>query len=299
MAAKKKAREPHPAEELATLRATLKQGLPTAVVLKGAEAYYRTAGARLVLAAATKRGDEVCRHDGKDPEFTAARLLDDLSGGSLFASARTIHLERADGLLKKGSHDFVPSLGDAIAKRLASSVAGCVVIGAETLRVDHAVVKATVKAGGVVVGCRKLWDSPPPWDPDPRRSELVQWLLGQARERKVTLGPDDAVYLCSAIGNDLAALLDRLNQIRDRGGEGLQQLVAWEAGASPWELAELLVDGDARRAVSQVEALFQGGFQGKDGTRMVDHAALVSLVTMAITGKVREAAAGAAAMATG
>lgn len=301
MAAKKKAkaRDPHPDEELAGLERAVAGGVPSVVILRGAETYYRRRGADLVLAAATARGDEVCKHDAKDPEFSLSALLDDLLGGSLFAAARTVRLERADGLLKKGSREYAPALVEALKKRLAGDHPGSIIIGAETLRADHAVVKAAKAAGGVVVGCRKLWDSPPPWDPDPRRAELVQWLLVRARERRVELGPDEAVYLTGAVGNDLTALLDRLDQLKDRGGKGLRELVAWEAGGSPWELAESLVDGDVARAAAGVEALFQGGFQGRDGTRTVDRVALVTMLTSAITGRVREAAAGAAALASG
>lgn len=296
---KAKARDPHPEEELAALEATLTKGVPPLVILRGAELYYRRAGTERVLGAATQRGDEVCRHDAKDPEFSLQRLLDDLIGGTLFAAARTVSLDRADGLLKKGSRDHAPSLVEAIKARLAGGHPGSVVIGAETLRADHAVVKAAKAASGVVVGCRRLWDSPPPWDPDPRRSELVQWVLARARERRVELGPDEAVYLTGATGNDLPALLDRLDQVRERGGKGLSELVGWEAGASPWDLAERLVDGDVHRAAAGVEALFQGGFQGRDGSRTVDRPALVAVLTSAITGKVREAATGAAALASG
>ena len=296
---KAKARDPHPEEELANLGATLAKGLPAVVILRGAELYYRREGAERVLAAAAERGDEVCRHDAKDPEFELQRLLDDLIGGTLFASARTVLLDRADGLLKKGSRDHAPSLVEAIKARLAGGHPGTVVIGAETLRADHALVKAAKASSGLVVGCRRLWDSPPPWDPDPRRSELVQWVLARARERRVQLGPDEAVYLAEATGNDLPGLLDRLDQVKERGGKGLSELVSWDAGASPWDLAERLVDGDVHRAAAGIEALFQGGFQGRDGSRTVDRPALVVVLTSAITGKVREAASGSAALASG
>ncbi len=297
--ATKRAKEPHPHEEFSALESVLSRGMPPAVILKGAESWYRHAGAMAVLEKARERGDEVCRHDGKDPEFNLSRLLDDLTGGSLFAESRTVRLDRADALLKKGARGFSAGLVDALTKRLASGLPGCIVIGAESLRVDHAVVKGALAAGGTVVGCRRLWDTAPVWDPDPRRTELVQWLLARARERKIELRPDEAVYLARAMGNDLAALLDRLETLRDRGGKGVRELVEWEAGASPWDVAERMVEGDAARGAAGIEALFHGGFQGRDGTRTTDHAALVNLITSAITGKVRAAAAGASALATG
>ena len=296
---KKRARDPHPQEELAALEARVKAGLPPAVLLRGAEGYYRSRGARVVLTGASARGDEICRHDAKDPEFSLTRLLDDLIGGALFAGARSILVERADGLLKKGSRDHAPALVDAIRRRLESGQEGCVILGVDTLRADHALYKAIVAAGGVVVGCRRLWDSPPPWDPDPRRSELVQWLLARARERRVEIGPDEAVYLARAVGNDLSELEDRLESLRERGGRGLREIVQWDAGASPWDVAERLVDGDVARAAAGIEALFQGGFRGRDGTRTVDPVALINLLTSAVTGKVREAVAAASLLQAG
>ena len=53
--------------------------------------------------------------------------------------------------------------------------------------------------------CRKLWDSPPPWDPDPRKSELALWVRARSGDLGVCLTPDDAAYVAAATGNDLAA----------------------------------------------------------------------------------------------
>lgn len=302
-ARKKKGRrkpDPHPEEELAGLEAALREGIPPAVVLRGEERYFRDEGVRRVVAAATARGDEVCRHDGKDPEFSLPRLLDDLTGGALFATARTVVLQRADGRINKGARDHAPGLVEALKARLASGQPGCVVIGAEKLRADHAVLKAAIAAGGRLVTCRKLWATPPPFgDPDPRRAELVQWLLARARERRVELTPDEAVYLVQAVGADLSELLGRLDVLRDRGGEALRELVGWTSGASPWDVAEHLIAGDAARAAAGVEALFQGGFEGRDGERTVGDGAVVTVLSIAITAKARQAAAGAGALAAG
>ncbi len=301
MAAKgrRKSAAPDPTRELQALCRTLDEGLPPAVVLRGEERFFRTAAARAVLACASARGDEVCRHDAKDPEFAPAVLLDDLTGGALFAGARTILIENAGGLLRKGAREFSQGIVDALLRRLKAALPGCIVLGADSLRADNAVVKAAKAAGGILIGCRRLWDTPPPWDPDPRRSELVQWILGQARERRVKLTPDEAVYLAAAVGNDLAGLVDHLQQLGGRGGRSVAELVGWQAGASPWEVAAALVDGDLKRGAAGVEVLFHGGFQGKDGTRTLDGAALVTILTSAINGRVREAALGAEALARG
>lgn len=289
----------HPQEELASLVAALEGAFPPAVVLRGEELHFRLAGARAVASAAAARGYEICRHDAKDPEFAVATLLDDLMGGALFASARCIVIENAHALLVKGAKGYSPALVSALVARLAAGSPGTVVLGADALRADHAVVRAATAAGGRLVDCRRLWETPPPWDPDPRRSELVQWLLSQARERRVALTPDEAVYVAAATGNDLSALLDRLEQLRGRGDAALRQLVPWDSGGSPWDLADRLIDGDAARAVSGIEALFQGGFRGRDGERTADPGALVTLLNGALQSRLRETATAAEAVAAG
>ena len=89
------AKDPHPEQALAELGRRLADPLH-AVCLKGEERYFRDQGVRLVLQTARRRGDEICRHDGSDPEFSQATLLDDLTSGALFAGARTILVDNAD-----------------------------------------------------------------------------------------------------------------------------------------------------------------------------------------------------------
>ena len=281
-----KAKDPHPEKALAELGRRLAEPL-FAVCLKGEERYFRDQGIRLVLSKAKERGDEICRHDGSDPEFSQATLLDDLTSGALFAGARTIVVDNADKLIKKGARSFSQGLVDALKSRIAAltagQVEGCLILSASNLRADHVLIKAIQAAEGSVVGCRRLYDSPPPWDPDPRKAELVQWTADRARRAKIPLGVEEAVYLAAALGNDLAGIAGKLEQLRERGSEGIVELVSWESGGSPWDLADKLMDGDGARASVGVEALFTGGFQGKDGKRTVDRSALVALMTSTLT----------------
>ena len=281
-----KAKDPHPEQALAELGRRLADPL-FAVCLKGEERYFRDQGIRLVLNKAKERGDEICRHDGSDPEFSQATLLDDLTSGALFAGARTVVVDNADKLIKKGARSFSQGLVDALKSRIAAlaagQVEGCLILSASNLRADHVLVKAVQASEGAVVGCRRLYDSPPPWDPDPRKAELVQWTADRARRANIPLGVEEAVYVAAALGNDLAGIAGKLEQLRERGSEGIVELVSWESGGSPWDLADKLMDGDGARASVGVEALFAGGFQGKDGKRTVDRSALVALMTGTLT----------------
>lgn len=295
----RKTRDVHPDEELARLDAVLRKGLPPLVVLRGEERWYRDGALRRVVAAATERGDELCRHDARDPEFLIAALLDDLTGGALFATSRCVVVEGADSLVKKGARKYSAPLLDAVSARLKADVTGTIVVVADDLRADHALVKAAAAEGGLSLKLRRLWDSPPPWNPDPRQTELARWVLDRAREHEVRIGPDEAVYLAAATGNDLAALDGRLEQLRGASPEELRRVVAWQSGGTPWELAERLVQGDAARAVQGVEALFHAGFRGKDGSRTLEPAALVNMLATQISARLREAAVGAEAVAAG
>ncbi len=299
MAARARKREPTPTEELGSLERDLAGGLLPAYVLRGEERYFRERAARAIEAAAATRSIEVVRHDVKDPEFDLSRLLDDLAGGALFSSARCVVVHHADSLIKKGAKRYTPALASAINSRLATKDGGVVVLAAETLRADHALVKALVAAGGRVVGCRKLWDTPPPWNPDPRQAELCLWLVARARELAVRLSNDEAAYVVAATGNDLYALEGQLARLGDRGSSSLAELVGWNSGGTPWELAETLVDGDLRRSVAGLEALFAAGFHARDGTRTVDRGGLVAMLVSALAARLREAASGAAALAAG
>jgi len=296
----KKKRDPHPEEELRDLSAALKSGDPArGYVLRGEERYFRDRASKLITQQALLHGQELCRHDAKDPEFSLSRLLDDLTGGALFATARCIHVENVGGLLKKGGKQYAPAFITAATARLTSTEPGTLVIAGDAIRADNPLAKRVKEGGGTIIACRRLWDSPPPWDPDPRKAELAQWVLARAREEKVSLDASEAAYVAAATGNDLYALETQLRTLKSRGEKGVRELVGWESGGSPFELAGHIVAGDAARSVAGLEALFKSGFHGRDGTRTIDRGGLVSMLVGAISGKAKECVRGRAALEEG
>ena len=297
--AQRKAREAHPEDELRALSAGVEKALAPAYLLRGEERYFRERGAQAIVRAAQARGHEICKHDALDPEFTLSRLLDDLAAGSLFADARCVVVHAADKLLKKSARAYTPELEKLVKARIAAGDEGTIVLAAESLRADHTAVKAIKAQGGVLVSCRRLWDTPPPWDPDPRRAELVQWVCDRARRAKVSLAPDEAVYVVAATGGDLYELESQIDRLHSRGERGVRELVGWQSGGSPFAVAEHLLVGDAARAVAGLESLFAAGFQGRDGSRTVDRVGLVTILCSALSAKVRESYGGAAAIDDG
>lgn len=291
------AKSPPPGEQIRALAATLGGArLPRAVIVRGEERWFRERAIRLAIDAAERAGLEVVRHDAKDPDFDLRAAVGDLTEAPMFSSARCVVVRNAAALLKKEG-DTPSSLLDAATKFVAGvSPAGFLVLDAEGLRADNAVVKKAVAAGAPSLDLRRLWDQLPPWEKggDPRRTELVQWLIARAKEREVALTPDEAVYVCAATGNDLAALDSALGRLVGRGKESVRSLVAWEAGTAPWDVAEQMVRGDAPRAVAGIETLMRGGF-AKGGDREIDPAALTAMLLGSLRNKAREALAGARA----
>lgn len=274
-----KKREATPLEELQRLRTALGGArAPRAVVLRGDERYFRTLAMDRVLSFARQKPWELARHDAEDPDFSLRGLIDDLVSPSMFSSERAVFVRAGARLLKKEGSQPSEFTRAALAFLEDKSIGGLLVVDAEGLRADHALAKAVIEQGGVVLALRRLWDTPPPWDPDPRKTELVQWTVLRARELSVTLSSDEALYISAATGNDLSAIDTQLERVAHRGKESVRSLVPWNSGASPFSVCDALLAGDAARSLSGLEALFRGGFQGRDGERETDAAALQAIL---------------------
>jgi DNA polymerase III delta subunit len=299
-----KAKEPDPPAQLRELAAALPPAsgakLARAYLLRGDERYFREKAIELVVTAARAAGLELSRHDARDPDFSQSLLQDDLSAAPMFASARCVLVRNAAALLKKEGGAESP-----VARALLAYVqgkgpgGGTLVLEAEGLRADHAVAKAVVATGGKSLSLRRLWENPPPWDPDPRKAELVQWLIAQARAQKLELALHDAVYMVAATGNDLFALEAALARVAAAGGKSVRALVEWTSGVSPFQLAEDLARGDGPRALAGCEALFRAGFQDKDGSREIDPAAIQAILLGTLRNKLRQSFACARALEQG
>jgi DNA polymerase III delta subunit len=295
------AKDPHPQAVLEELESALAHpdGLAPGYVVRGDELYYKNRAIDALKRAALARGLELCLHDAKDGAFSVATLQDDLCGGALFAAARLVVLHSPEELLKKGDDGERP-----VARSIKAFVgrrAGSIVLATEGLRADHAVVKAIVAAGGGLLTFRRLYDRPGPWErePDPRRTELAQWLVARARAKKVALAPDRAVIVATAVGNDLAALDAKLDELAALGPEGFFERLVGSAAGSPFELAGDIARGDARSALVGLETLFHGGFEAKDKKREVKPDALREILLGALRREVRRGYAGAQAVAGG
>ena len=279
------AREPDPRAELAQLKSALASELPRGFVLRGAERYFRDRALREVKAGAKAAGLELCQHDAAGSEFELSRVLDDLLGGALFASRRCVVIENAEAQLLKDS---------PLARGVLSFVTGdrgTVVLASKSLRADNQAVKAIAKHGGAVLSFRKLYDAPPPWEKfgDPRRTELVAWVVGRARELGCELSPDQALLLSKRTGTELEAIDSALASIAAGDGQELDVLGESSAAGSPFQVADDLVAGESGAAIAGIERLFRGGMKKeKDGTREQNRDALIAILMGTVRGRLRE-----------
>ncbi len=263
-------------------------GLPRCTVLRGPEMWFHDRAIRAVVERAKEAGFDVNQHDPSDPDYDGRGLFADLRGGSLFSSAILVVVRNAGELLKKSGSRDSDLVGLLKTYVTGDDSTGAVVIQAQSLRADHALVKATVKVGGASLNFRKLYDSPAPWAPDPRNVELVIWIRERAKEMGVNLRSEDAVYLSSALGNDLSALESELRKLAVTGTADLHKSVGWQAGGTPWDVADKILDGKSSIAVAAVESLFAKGFQGKDNKRVLDLSALVTMLNSSLMKTVRQ-----------
>lgn len=293
------ARAKPPQAELRELEERLKKELPRAVIVRGEEPYFHVRALELCVRKAKELGFEVARHDGSGPDCEPARLIEDLSGRSLFDPGRLVVLQNADPLLKKEGRSDSSTTRAMLAFLADEEHTGGVLVAGSSLRADHALVKAAKAAGGALVNSRKLYETAPPWDPDPRKSELVQWFNERARAAGLKLTPDEALYVTRATGNDLAGLETQIEKLRTRGDADLARTVGWSASGSPFAVADALLVGDLSRSLAGLVALFRGGFQGRDGKREVNRVALSSILLGDLNKKLRQTLAAAELRARG
>lgn len=290
------AREADPSTQLRELAAKLASAneLPRAVLIRGNENYFRSRALDLLVARAKALAFEVCRHDADSPDFAPQGLLGDLCSPGLFAASRLVVLESPEKVAKKDSM-ILRGITTFLNKPESP---GSLVLLAESLRADSVLAKAVTAKGGVSLTCRKLYESPPPWDAaqDPRKSELVQWLVGRARERSIKLDANGALVLVAASGNDLGALEGQLDRIASGGGEKLFTLVASDAAGSPFKVADDLARGDASNAIFGLTTLYRNGVREDDGTRKADRTALFAMLAPSLKRSLRQALAGAQAL---
>ncbi|MHC4892988.1 MAG: DNA polymerase III subunit delta [Planctomycetota bacterium] len=296
--AKRAKREAPPDAQLKSFLGAIEQSerLASAYLIRGEEAYFKRRALDAVKRRAGALDLEIDVHDAADPDFDAQSLLGDIATPPMFSSGQLVVARGVDSLLKSTGKKESPLVRAVRAFIERGEPDRSIVIVAGALRANHVLVKAFAEAELPALSLRRLYDSPPPWKPDPRAVELVLWVQSRAREFGLRLDADRALYVAAATGNDLEAIDGQLERMKAGAGEGeLNDQVHWQAGGSPFAVADSLCRGDLRRSADGVEALFSGGMVGREGERVVDRGALTAILVGSLYRGVRQGLAAARA----
>lgn len=309
MAAKPREAPPWIQLEALERRAQSGEDWPRLWLIRGDEPFFARRAYESLARGAKGRGAELCVYDGADPDFQLTTLLGDLATPSMFVERQLFVLRGVDSALRKAGKKLPPLLAalETLFERDDPDRTVCVF--ATAMRADHILAKRAAALSSPVLNSRKLWDSPPPWRPDPMQAELVQWLLAHAGRRKIPLTPADALELTRLVGNDPGGLDEELGRLEALGGSGRDAAgspgsgggarPAFRAAGSPFAVADALLAGSTKAALVGIEGLYRGGMAGRDGERVRDPAAIGALLIRAVAGGLRTTLAAASAMAQG
>ncbi|MEZ5977968.1 MAG: hypothetical protein R3F34_07110 [Planctomycetota bacterium] len=258
--------------------------VPRSIVVRGDEEYFSRRVQDAVASRARELDYEVLVRDAGDGRDVVSDVATELATPPMFAPRQLFVLRGFDAQLRATARDQAPLAASVAAFLDRSEPERAVLLVAPSLRADNGIVKRADR----VVAVRKLYDSPPPWNPDPMRTELATWLVRRSRELGVRLDPRSVLYVAAATGNDLGALDAQLERIRAMGPGDVRAAANWQAGASPFDAADHLVAGDLPRALADLTGLFAAGMKQKDGSRLVDAAGLSAILLSQLGRTVRQ-----------
>lgn len=288
---------PHPDKELERLRAACKQGLPSVVAIVGAGAWFRQQALDTVLESLPKdlevltvEGQDVVVRGGKqaadaddaeaeeggeedegdDGKKAQCKDLQPLAGGGLFSQSTAVVVRRADRWLQKYA-----TAVSAFAPRIQK---GSLLVF-ESQKLDKRTKWAKELAtSGAAFEFRELYETPFGRPDQPLQGELVQWVVAHSKRLGVPVTPESALLLTAQVGKELALLAAELEQLVeqfDKKGsrkalapEDLRGKLTCSFESTPFELAEAVLDGDRKRALRSLHAMFARGVKQKDGKRM-------------------------------
>ena len=230
--------------------------------------------------------------DGGSPDFELATLDSFLGAPGLFGGERVLLFARAGKALKKNKR-LAKTLADA-----AKTADGPVLMLIEAPGANMtSVVKPLSAVDGVrVERFRKLYADPPPWRPhDLDASEAAQFVLAEARQRKLRLGSGAAGALVQLTGGRPADLVQGLDHFSLLGmdqvdEEQVREVAAHSAEGSAFDFADALLDGDGRRAYRCLGQLRRRGLRAWDGKRIAPRDAFSMILSVASKQRLQTAA---------
>jgi len=297
VSAASKSAAPLPPEQIDALAKDLAAAplLERAIVVRGDEEYFARRVHELVTTRAKALDYEVLVRDGADGSTSVAEVLGDLATVPMFAPRQLFVVRGFDAELKNEGKQPPPLVKGLLAFLERAEPERALLLRSDSMRADHRLAKAATR----VVSVRRLYDSPPPWKPDPMATELVGWVRRRAKELGLALEPRAALYVAAATGSDLGAIDEQLERLSIAGTDALREVVTWQSTSTPWETAETFFGGDAGRATAAVVQLFANGMIDKDGRRVTDPDTLANILVPQLVRTARQGLAIADARANG
>lgn len=288
---------PPPDNELLRLGKLLSNGLPRLVLVTGTNGFFRAEAMESILAVVPKdvelrildavdqrgggadeedddegEGDDDAGDDAEQGLAACPELLD-LRGGGLFVKTAVL-------VVRRGKNWWKRHVATLAAQLPRFSPGSCLVIEADKLdkrkKVAQTLVKDTTAAGGFFE-FRDLYETGF-GTRDLAGGEVVRWLLARSRRLGVGLTAEAACLLVAQVGSSLAELLAELGRLRDQlgadskraplGPRDLQGKLTVGFESTPFELAEAVLEGDKRRALRSVQAMFARGVRDRGGKTM-------------------------------
>ncbi|MBL8899203.1 MAG: hypothetical protein JNM84_16305 [Planctomycetes bacterium] len=242
-------------------------------------------------------------YEPDDEAFDLDELCADLTSPSLFGETRFVCLADGTPLLetttrRRGGSEAAKPFERALLHWAATPALGhrlyLALPNASSESTLVAALQEKLGEGLLFLPLRGLYDTPPPWNPDPLQTELVRFLSEAARERKLQLGPNSRLDLAQRLGSDLGRLeseLEKLASSADAQGRVPENEVrANVAGGAlegeAFELADRIVRGDSRAALRWLREVERRGARrdapGKRSGAMQDLGDLSGFIVAAL-----------------
>jgi hypothetical protein len=311
MAARERSSAPPPVGAVEFLDRLAKGPVPRVVVLAGEEPFLASEAVEGIRARLFPEGDPggaVVDLDATIPDEAdrAAGAIDDLRTPSLFGGGKLVVVrnpeatargapsspdaeeeagegsEEADGeepeRRPKAGGPRRPSPVTDLVKRAggAPERAVLVVVTSKPVKGKGSVsAEAITRAGAVLVDCRRLYDTLPPWSRggSPADTEVARWATRRAERRHgKDLAPDAVALLAGRLGSNLSAVAQALETLSAYAGTrraieatDVALLVGEERDDPAWAFADAVLDGDLDKALGFLESAFSRGFSDARG----------------------------------
>lgn len=223
---------------------------------------------------------------GGDAALDLRDLLDDLRTASLFGGERLVHVRNADAFVKEHQAALIRFLdGGGAVQRLVIETPELLARGAKSVP-KTGVLAALEKAGGLVIACDPLYDSPFGGKGPPHLSPLSRWVQDRAAGLAKRISIEDAYVLHRLVGTGLRELDGELRKlavfVKDRKTITAEDIEACCGGgrlAPVFDLAEAVAGRRLAEVLEQSALLFERGLMDFSG-RLVREPSAVALTCL-------------------